>query len=87
MEERGKLNQKNLKKMLDKGGFGVVYYLGMQIHTYDFRLCCRFAAVIGGQGHTEDKKTGGNKNGKRNFNETAFGGGCSFRTSDKKMEP
>jgi hypothetical protein len=27
------------------------------------------------------------KNGKRNFNETAFGSRCSFRTPDKKMEP
>ena len=33
------------------------------------------------------KKQGGKNNVKRNFNETAFGGRCTFRSPDKKMEP
>ena len=32
-------------------------------------------------------KRGGNKNGKRNFNETAFRSRCSLWTPNKKMEP
>ena len=37
-------------------------------------------------GGKQNQKYGGKKH-ERNFNETAFGSRCPFRTSDKKIEP
>ena len=45
------------------------------------------AGMADGEEMCGSKKPNGGKENERYFNETVIRGRCSFRTSDKKMEP
>lgn len=58
-----------------------------QVNTYICRLSVLLDAGVAAEtGYMEVKPNGGKKH-ERYFNETVIRSRCSFRTSDKKMEP
>ena len=65
---------------------GLIFFIGATEGLSGGQLAKDFGGFEKEMKSSEEKPYGGKKN-ECYFNETVTGGRCSFRTSDKKMEP